>query len=164
MVSHDQRRAPHRRFLVRNAAILVATAASVVVVFRYPTSHNSSFAATPTPTRGPADVTPRPSDTVVTGAAVKTEYGPVQVQLRIRNGKIIAADAIKYPQGFGLDDIVNGRAIPILEKETLAAQSAHIDAVSSATYTSGGYLTSLQSALDQAHLGGSAHTGQPAAG
>jgi uncharacterized protein with FMN-binding domain len=144
-------RPPHKRYLIRNTTILAVTAASAVAVFLYPTSLNSHFAAGPEARS--AAIQPQPGDLVVTGPAVKTQYGPVQVQIRVREGKVIVADAVKYPTGFGLDDIVNNRAIPILNKEAVAAQSAKIDAVSAATYTSGGYLTSLQAALDMAHLG-----------
>lgn len=145
-------RAPHKRYVVLNTTVFAVTAASAVFVLVYPTSLNSRF-PTAGRTHTSTAIRPLPTDLVVTGPAVRTEYGPVQVQLRIRQGKIVQANAVKYPTGFGLDDIVNNRAIPLLNKETLAAQSAHIDAVSAATYTSGGYLKSLQAALDMAHLG-----------
>lgn len=143
-------RPPHKRYVIRNTAVLAVTAASAVAVFLYPTSLSSHFAAAPK-ARSTA-IEPLPTDLVVTGPAVKTEYGPVQVEIRVRKGKVISADAIKYPTGFGLDDIVNNRAVPLLNKEAVAAQSGKIDTVSGATYTSGGYLTSLQAALDMAHL------------
>lgn len=146
----DSRRA-HTRLVVRNGAALAVTAASVVGVLLYPTSRTSHLAGS-TP-QGPAAVVPLPSDLVVTGAPAKTEYGPVQVRLRIRAGKVIVAEAVVYPTGFGLDDVINKRALPALNKEVLEAQSADIDAVSAATYTSAGYVQSLQSALDMAHLG-----------
>ena len=56
---------------------------------------------------------------------------------------------LQSPSGNGRDIEINDNALPILVKETLAAQSASIDMVSGATVTSDGYLTSLQSALDQ---------------
>jgi uncharacterized protein with FMN-binding domain len=58
-----------------------------------------------------------------------------------------------YPSGNGRDREINAYALPVLRQETLAAQSATIDAVSGATVTSEGYRESLQSALDAAHLG-----------
>lgn len=67
-------------------------------------------------------------------------------------GKISDAQAVVYPQGNFRDAQINGYALPVLHDEVLAAQSAEIDMVSGATVTSEGYLTSLQSALDQAHL------------
>lgn len=144
-------RTPHKRYVIRNTTVFAVTAASAVAVLLYPTSLRTHFVTAPK-TRTTA-IQPLPTDLVVTGPAVKTEYGPVQVQIRVRKGKLIEANAIEYPTGFGLDDIVNNRAVPILNKEAVAAQSAHIDAVSAATYTSGGYLTSLQGAIDKAHLG-----------
>jgi hypothetical protein len=89
---------------------------------------------------------------VVNGSPGDTPFGPVQVQLTIKAGKIVSASAIVFPQGSGRDQEINSYAIPILQQETVAAQSAQIDAVSGATYTSGGYQQSLQSALDAAHL------------
>ena len=56
------------------------------------------------------------------------------------------------PSGNPKDDQINSYALPVLIQETLNAQSAQIDMVSGATVTSGGYLQSLQSALDQANL------------
>jgi uncharacterized protein with FMN-binding domain len=139
------------RLVIRNTTVLAVTAASAVAVLLYPTSL-SSRPAPPPRTRSTA-IQPLPTDLVVTGPPVETEYGPVQVQIRVRNGRVIVAEAIKYPAGFGLDDIINHRAVPILDREAVAAQSANIDAVSAATYTSRGYLASLQAALDMAHLG-----------
>ncbi|HEX9041548.1 MAG TPA: FMN-binding protein [Trebonia sp.] len=88
----------------------------------------------------------------VTGTAVDTIYGPVQVQITVRNGKITAAQAIEYPQGSPRDYQINSYAVPMLNQETVSASSASIDGVSGATYTSTGYITSLQSAVDKAGL------------
>jgi major membrane immunogen (membrane-anchored lipoprotein) len=88
----------------------------------------------------------------VTGAVAQTRWGPVQVRLRISGGKITAADAVQYPNGNGMDQRINSYALPVLAREVLAAQSGNIDLVSGATVTSDGYVTSLQSAIDKAHL------------
>lgn len=85
-----------------------------------------------------------------TGEAADTRYGPVQVQITVVDGRITAATAVDYPQRDHRDQEINAYAIPVLEQETVAAQSAQIDLVSGATYTSDGYQQSLQSALDQA--------------
>ena len=85
------------------------------------------------------------------GAPVDTRYGPVQVQITITNGRITRADAIDYPQSSGRDQEINSQAIPQLDDEAVQAQSANIDTVSGATFTSDGYRQSLQSALDAAH-------------
>jgi len=87
-----------------------------------------------------------------TGAAWPTIYGPVQVQITVRSGKVTAATAVEYPTETPRDYQINSFAIPQLNSEAVAAGSAHIDAVSGATYTTQGYLGSLQSALDKAGI------------
>jgi uncharacterized protein with FMN-binding domain len=85
----------------------------------------------------------------VTGEAFQTVYGPVQVKITVAGGRITAASAVEYPQESPRDQQINSYAIPQLNQEAVAAGSAKIDAVSGATYTSGGYIGSLQNALDQ---------------
>ena len=113
-----------------------------------PTAHPST-----TPRARPSQ-TPAPKTVKVNGAAVDTDYGPVQVQLSMRGSQILSATAIAYPQGSNRDQAINSYAIPILQQDTLAKQSANVDTVSGATYTSDGYRQSLQSALDAAHQAG----------
>ncbi|GAA3835036.1 FMN-binding protein [Streptomyces chiangmaiensis] len=83
-----------------------------------------------------------------TGDSVQTRYGPVQVRIKVKNGKLTDATAVTYPQESPRDQEINSYAVPQLRREALAAQSANIDMVSGATYTSQGYQQSLQSALD----------------
>ncbi|MFH8772455.1 FMN-binding protein [Streptomyces sp. NPDC017958] len=85
----------------------------------------------------------------VTGKAVQTQYGTVQVRITVSNGKITKADAVQAPKG-GLSDQKTRLAVPKLNQEAVTAGTANIDSVSGATYTSTGYKQSLQSALDQA--------------
>jgi uncharacterized protein with FMN-binding domain len=92
------------------------------------------------------------STATVTGDSTDTRWGPVQVQITVANGTITDVNVVDYPSGNGRDQQINSRALPILVKETLDAQSANIDMVSGATVTSEGYLGSLQSALDKAGL------------
>lgn len=87
-----------------------------------------------------------------TGAAIDTQYGPVQVQITVTNGKLSKVDAIEYPTQDPRDQEINSYAIPALDQEAVSAGSSHIDMVSGATYTSEGYIQSLQSALDKAGL------------
>jgi uncharacterized protein with FMN-binding domain len=89
----------------------------------------------------------------VTGAAVSTTYGPVQVQITVKGGHVTAAKAVEYPTTFQQDQQINAYAIPQLNREAVTAGSAKIDMVSGATYTSQGYISSLQSALDEAKIG-----------
>ncbi|MFD6193369.1 FMN-binding protein [Streptomyces sp. NPDC060275] len=90
----------------------------------------------------------------VTGDAASTQYGPVQVRLTVSGGKITGAEAVQAPKG-GQSDQVTADAVPKLNQAAVAAGNADIDAVSGATYTSAGYVKSLQSALDKAASAGS---------
>lgn len=83
-----------------------------------------------------------------TGKPVTNPYGQVQVAITVAEGRITAA-AVSAPTD-GNSGTVNGNAVPKLKEATLQAQSAEIDAVSGATYTSQGYVESLQAALDAA--------------
>jgi uncharacterized protein with FMN-binding domain len=82
-----------------------------------------------------------------------TRYGIVQVQVVLTDGAITDVTALKYPQTDRKDVQINSRAIPRLRAQVLSAQSARIDGVSGATFTTDGYVTSLQSALDAAGFG-----------
>ena len=84
----------------------------------------------------------------VTGDAVDTQYGPVQVRVTVSGGKITKAEAVQQPKG-GRSDQISGDAVPKLNKEAVTTSSANIDAISGASYTSAGYKKSLQSALDK---------------
>ncbi|MEV5959812.1 FMN-binding protein [Streptomyces sp. NPDC051987] len=88
----------------------------------------------------------------VTGDTVQTRWGPVQVKVTVKNGRITDVTAVQYPSDNPRDQQINSYALPQLRSEALAAQSAQIDTVSGATYTSQGYQQSLQSALDSAGL------------
>jgi uncharacterized protein with FMN-binding domain len=74
------------------------------------------------------------------------------VEITTSSGKVTAVNVVRYPSGNGTDQEINSYALPVLVQETLRAQSANIDMVSGATVTSGGYLQSLQAALDKAGL------------
>ncbi|MBN9150226.1 MULTISPECIES: FMN-binding protein [unclassified Microbacterium] len=90
------------------------------------------------------------ADGTYTGASSQTRFGPVQVQITVSGGEITDAQAVDYPNSNGRDRQINGTAIPRLVSETIQAQSSKIQMVSGATYTSDGYLSSLQSAIDEA--------------
>lgn len=105
--------------------------------------------AAPAPA-APATTAPATGTKTVTGAAVDTRYGPVQVQITVTNGQVTAVNATEYPTSRSHDQQINSYAIPQLNQEAAAAKSAQIDMVSGATYTSTGYISSLQSALSKA--------------
>jgi uncharacterized protein with FMN-binding domain len=83
---------------------------------------------------------------------VSTRYGPVQLKLTISGGKITDIQAVQLPSQDPKDVEINNYAAPILRQSALSAQSASINVVSGATYTSEGYMQALQSALDSAGL------------
>jgi uncharacterized protein with FMN-binding domain len=151
----------------RAAATLVATVVGLVVLLSYkshggslsalrpgafappapgPTTPEPSTAAsTPEPRRSTATVTTRS----ITGQTVDTQYGPVQVRITVRGTRITGVTPVQLPTSRGRDIEIDNFAVPRLIQETLQAQSARIDAVSGATFTSEGYAESLQSAIDQ---------------
>jgi uncharacterized protein with FMN-binding domain len=79
-----------------------------------------------------------------------TRYGIVQVQVTVAGNTIADVQALQYPSRERRDQEINAVAIPQLRNQVLSAQSANVAGVSGATYTTQGYLASLQSALDAA--------------
>jgi FMN-binding domain len=88
-------------------------------------------------------------ETAVNGQVASTAYGPVQIQLIKKNSTIVKVAVLVQPTNTLHDVQIGEFAFPKLISETLAAQNGKIDAVSGATYTSAGYIQSLQSALDK---------------
>ncbi|MCG2623291.1 FMN-binding protein [Arthrobacter sp. I2-34] len=82
------------------------------------------------------------------GQTVQTRYGPVQVQVTVSDGKITDVAALQLPQNDGHSARISSAVEPMLRSEVLSAQSADIQTISGATYTSEAYASSLQSALD----------------
>ncbi|MDX6223549.1 MAG: hypothetical protein QOD91_2603, partial [Frankiales bacterium] len=85
----------------------------------------------------------------VTGAAYDVSYGIVQVRVVFKGSRIVDVTAVSLPSG-GRSSDISAMAAPQLRQEALTAQSANINAVSGASYTSAGYAKSLQSAIDKA--------------
>lgn len=90
-------------------------------------------------------------DGVFTGTAEYTEWGDVQVEVTITAGQIADIEVLQVPSDRKSSEI-NARAVPVLTAQAIEAQSADLDIVSGATYTSRTYADSLQAALDQATL------------
>lgn len=86
----------------------------------------------------------------VTSTVEANRYGNVQLKVTVSGGKITAVQALQLPQNDPKSAEINAYAEPILQQSALTAQSASIDTVSGATYTSDSYRAALQSALDQA--------------
>ncbi|SOD73218.1 uncharacterized protein with FMN-binding domain [Jatrophihabitans sp. GAS493] len=117
-----------------------------------PTSGGSATGAPPDPTPAPTPTSTKAASKTTVGSAVTTRYGVVQVKV-VTTGSVINSVAFVQLTAFdGRSQQINSYAAPTLLQETINAQSANIDGVSGATYTSDGYRQSLQSALDQAGL------------
>jgi FMN-binding domain len=148
---------------------LGGTAAGLAALFSFKThSLPAADPTTSTPAASPATSQPMASGTgpgsaspagsasipvstrTVTGTVANTQYGPMQVKVALAGMKITKVTVLQRTDDGAESDEIDGNAIPKLTSETLVAQSAHIDAVSGASYTSSGYIQSLQSALDQA--------------
>lgn len=90
------------------------------------------------------------SDSVtVVGSVAQTRYGPVQVQVTFTGSQIVDVQTLQSPSSHRESERISARSTPVLAQEVLSAQSASIDTVSGATYTSEGYRESVQSAIDQ---------------
>jgi len=148
----------------RAVLAIISTTAGLIMLLSFKTHGAVTATGLPVPISGSTSsagdgtpsATPTPSasggssaaSSTVTGDPANTRFGPVQVRISVTNGKVTGVEAIDYPNGSGRDQEINAYAIPQLNQETLQAGNANIDMVSGATYTSDGYITSLQSALD----------------
>jgi len=113
------------------------------------TSASTSTGADTSASVGTDPGTPAVSSALtITGNIVQTRYGPVQVAATFNGTTLTSVTPLRHPSGHQSDQI-NAYAMPILNKEAVAANSAHIDTVSGATFTSQAYEQSLQSAIDQ---------------
>ncbi|MER5212789.1 FMN-binding protein [Streptomyces sp. NPDC002838] len=151
---------PVRRVMLATAA----TVSGVVLLLSLKPSSDPASAAGGAANQPPAQESvqggAQPAGTgSVTGDAVQTQYGAVQVRLTVADGKITKAEAVQAPKG-GESDQKTALSIPKLNQAAVAAQSADIDAVSGATYTSTGYKQSLQSAMDKAKAAGGSGASQ----
>lgn len=138
---------------------VTGTVAGLVALLSFKThsAEPSGVALSGTPAQGGTGSTTAGSTTTtalpageraITGNVANTAYGPVQVQLVVKASKIVKISILEQPASTEHDLQIGQFAFPKLIAETLTSQSARIDSVSGATYTSGGYIKSLQSALD----------------
>jgi uncharacterized protein with FMN-binding domain len=162
---------------IRAAVTLAATAIGTVLLFSFRTppaapiatlapSSTSSSSSTPSPTATPsaappsggasptptATPTPTPAASGLksgsfTGQTYANPYGNVQVQVVISGGKITDVKTIQYPNGHQQSVFINSQALPLLREEVLQTQSAKINIIGGATFTSEGYAQSVQSAV-----------------
>jgi uncharacterized protein with FMN-binding domain len=144
---------------------IAGTVAGLVLLLSFKTTgtaaRSTSASSTPpivaraTPAAKPTTPTTKkktttPTTKTVTGGVSENQYGPVQVQVTVRGGKVTAVTATQYPNGDSRSAQISAYAIPALNQEALQAGSAGIDMISGASYTSESYLASLQSALSKA--------------
>jgi uncharacterized protein with FMN-binding domain len=154
--------APHRIGLALLGTGLL-TALLVTVKARAPEGRPQPVAAAPpspaAPTKPPrvgiVDLT-RMTDGEHLGAVVPNHFGPVQVRIAVRDGRLVDVVAVQLPTAAARGIEIGQRAAPLLREQALQRQSADLDTVSGATYTSDGYRRSLQSAIDAARAGRSA--------
>lgn len=158
---------------LRAALTLAATLVALVLMisFRTPPSNALSIGAalpppsTPQPT---SSATATPSGAPPTGGQSPTptpaglkngsfdgqdfpnQYGDVQVQVIVSGGRITDVKALQYPTDRPQSAYISSQALPLLHDEVLQAQSAQIDIIGGATFTSESYAQSVQSALAQA--------------
>ena len=154
----------------RIVTVILSTISTLVLLFSYHTSTSNARVTASPVVQQPANSGPSPqprssknsgstaksgpatSAVAYTGGVADTRWGPVQVQITVQGGRITRSRAVQYPQNNGRDALINNYALPILDQEVVQQQTVSIDTVSGATVTSDGYLQSLQSAIDQAHL------------
>jgi uncharacterized protein with FMN-binding domain len=138
-----------RRFLLA----LTATVAGLAALLSFKSVSSSAGTTTAAPAASPAKTSTSAAKDVtkvVKGAVEQSPYGPTQVEVGFDGKKIVEVKVLQNTDDGSTSQQIDGNALPQLQKEALAAQSAKIDAVSGASYTSAGYIKSLQSALDEA--------------
>ena len=131
-----------------SAATTKPTATKKATATQPAATQSATTAATATQSTAAAASTVK--DGTFTGPSVNVNYGNVQVKITVVNGRITDAVAIKAPSG--KNDRYTNMSVPVLKQQTLKAQSANIQGVSGASYTSYGWFTSLQGALAAAGL------------
>ena len=138
----------------RSPIVLAATAAGTAGVLAFhahtPAVHTATASTAPaassTPSKSAAATT---GSGTATGDAVDTQYGAAQVRVTVSGGKIVKIEALQLQGNDPRSVQISSSAEPLLQQEALSSQSAAIDAVSGATFTSASYDQSLQSALDK---------------
>ncbi len=129
-----------------------ATPSSTASASSTPTA-TPNATSTPTATASPSSSASSASVSgTFSGTSESTPFGNVQVEIVVSAGKITDVKALQLTDQGGRSVQISNYAAPILRSEILASQSANVSSVSGATYTSDGYLSSAQSAIDKAKL------------
>jgi uncharacterized protein with FMN-binding domain len=147
----------------RLVMLIVATAAVIALLVTIRAADRSDVRNRPAalsspPTALPTLGSPSSSTSAVppphyrSGTVVKedhTDYGTVRLKVTTKNGRIVEIGVLQLPHANEVDRELSEPAARALTREVLRVQTADVDIVSGATYTSQGYLNSLQAALDQ---------------
>ena len=148
--------------MTKRAVLVSVMSSAAVLVFGWQLGTQATAVPVPVAASGstttttaittPRTMTPRTPSGSFTGSPVSTKFGTVQVAISVADGQVTDVTAVKLTDADRRSVQISNRAAPILRAAVLAAQSAKVDVVSGATYTSDAYRTSLQSALDRAGL------------
>jgi uncharacterized protein with FMN-binding domain len=142
----------------RSPIVLAATVAGTAGVLAFhphaaavqtATASTPAATATATPSSSTSSTSGSSTSGTATGEAIETRYGAAQVKVTVKDGKITNVEAVQLQSNDPRSQMISSSAAPVLQQEVLAKQSAAIDSVSGATYTSASYDQSLQSALDK---------------
>ena len=138
----------------RSPIVLAATIAGTagVLTFHAQTPAVQATTASSTTSKPTTTTTTTSSGTssgTATGDAVDTQYGSAQVRVTVKNGKIVKIQALQLQDNDPHSQQISSSAAPVLQQEAMTKQTADVDAVSGATYTSASYTQSLQSALNK---------------
>jgi uncharacterized protein with FMN-binding domain len=131
---------------------ITATSTSAAGAGTSASSGGSGASSSGSPNSGSTGASAQAATATYQGTAVQTRFGTVQVQVAVSGGTITDVTALQLTDDDRKSIQISNRAAPLLRSEVLAAQSADVQAISGATVTSNAYLTSLQAALDAAHL------------
>jgi uncharacterized protein with FMN-binding domain len=116
------------------------------------TSTPASPKSAPPTTQGTAANGGPPANASATGASEQYGYGVLSVKVTVSGSHITDVSIVNVQTDASYSQYIAQQSIPYLRQQVLSAQSAHIDGVSGATYTSEAYALSVQSALDQLHF------------
>ena len=163
--AQTQAAAPAKTQPAAPAAVATTTKKTTKKTPKSSTTSNAAPAQTQAP--APAPVTKSAASGTFVGGTAQTRWGPVQVQINVSGGIITSVDPLQYPMSNGTDQYINKQAIPLLNGEVknmslataMAEATKYLNGDQSATvgvggasYTSSGYMVSLQSAIKKAGL------------
>lgn len=150
-----KRRHPARKTRIAVLALSLASTAGLAGTFAATDGPTSSVAVGTGGIVNAGIQVASAAPTTVNGDVFVNKWGPVQVQATFgSSGELVAVDAVQVPFADGKSVRINNQAVPVLNNEAISTQSAQVDSVSGATYTSVDYEKSLQSAVDAARAGG----------